>query len=113
MDEKSFELANAICGNPENAACLETTLSGPSIRFVTDCDFAITGATFANASLNEKPVEMNKKIHANAGEVLNCGFASNGLRSYIAFTGGILVPEVFGSRSTNLKSKIGGFPMEV
>lgn len=109
MDEMSFELANAICGNPENTACLETTLSGPSIRFVTECDFAITGATFANASLNGIPVEMNKKIHANAGEVLNCGFASNGLRSYIAFTGGILVPEVFGSRSTNLKSKIGGF----
>lgn len=109
MDEKSFELANAICGNPENAACLETTLSGPSIRFVTDCDFAITGAVFSNASLNGKPVEMNKKIHAEAGAVLDCGFASNGLRSYIAFTGGILVPEVFGSRSTNLKSKIGGF----
>ena len=109
MDEMSFELANAICGNPENTACLETTLSGPSIRFVTDCDFAITGAVFSNASLNGIPVEMNKKIHAEAGEVLNCGFASNGLRSYIAFTGGILVPEVFGSRSTNLKSKIGGF----
>ena len=109
MDEISFVLANAICGNPENTACLETTLSGPSIRFVTDCDFAITGAVFSNASLNGMPVEMNTKIHANAGKVLNCGFASNGLRSYIAFTGGILVPEVFGSRSTNLKSKIGGF----
>jgi KipI family sensor histidine kinase inhibitor len=109
MDEKSFVLANAICGNPENAACLETTLCGPSIRFVTECDFAITGATFANASLNGIPVEMNKKIHANAGAVLNCGFASKGLRSYIAFGGGILVPEVFGSRSTNLKSKIGGY----
>ena len=109
MDEISFELANAICGNPENTACLETTLSGPTIRFVTDCDFAITGAVFSNASLNGKPVEMNKKIHAEAGSVLDCGFVSNGLRSYIAFTGGILVPEVFGSRSTNLKSKIGGF----
>lgn len=109
MDEISFVLANAICGNPENAACLETTLSGPTIRFVTDCDFAITGAVFSNASLNGKPVEMNKKIHAEAGSALDCGFASKGLRSYIAFTGGILVPEVFGSRSTNLKSKIGGF----
>ena len=109
MDEISFVLANAICGNPENTACLETTLSGPSIRFVTDCDFAITGAVFSNASLNGIPVKMNKKIHAETGSVLDCGFASNGLRSYIAFTGGILVPEVFGSRSTNLKSKIGGF----
>lgn len=109
MDEISFVLANAICGNPENAACLETTLSGPSIRFVTDCDFAITGATFANASLDGIPVEMNKRIHAEAGSLLNCGFASKGLRSYLAFSGGILVPEVFGSRSTNLKSKIGGF----
>ena len=109
MDEISFELANALCGNKENAACLETTLCGPSIRFVCDCDFAITGAVFPHATLNGTSVEMNRKIHANAGAVLNCGFASKGLRSYIAFSGGILVPEVFGSRSTNLKGKIGGF----
>ncbi|MDY6396538.1 MAG: 5-oxoprolinase subunit PxpB [Treponema sp.] len=109
MDEMSFDLANSLCENPENRACLETTLCGPSLLFVTDCDFAITGAVFPEASLDGKPIEMNRKIHAKAGSLLHCGFASKGLRSYIAFSGGVLVPEVFGSRSTNLKGRIGGF----
>lgn len=109
MDQISFALANQICGNEKNAACLETTLAGPSIRFVTACDFAITGAVFENATLDGMRIEMNKKISAKAGSLLSCGFASKGLRSYIAFSGGLLVPKVFGSSSTNLKSKIGGY----
>ncbi len=109
MDEISFDLANKICGNEKNAACLETTIAGPSIRFATDCEFAITGAVFENALLDGVRIEMNKKISAKAGSVLNCGFASKGLRSYIAFGGGLLVPKVFGSSSTNFKSKIGGY----
>ncbi len=109
MDEKSFALANRLCGNPENAACLETTLCGPEIRFINPCDFAISGADFACATLDGNPVQMNKRLHAAAGSVLKCRFASKGLRSYIAFSGGLLVPQVFESRSTNLKSKIGGY----
>ena len=95
MDQISFRLANMLCENDENAACLETTLSGPDISFVNECDFALTGAVFEAATL--------------AGSKLSCGIASKGLRSYIAFSGGILVPELFGSRSTNLKSKSGGY----
>ena len=109
MDQISFALANKICGNEKNAACLETTLAGPLIRFVTACDFAITGAVFENATLDGMRIEMNKKISAKAGSLLSCGFASKGLRSYIAFSGGLLVPKVFRSSSTNLKSKIGGY----
>ena len=109
MDQISFALANQICGNEKNAACLETTLAGPSIRFVTACDFAITGAVFENATLDGMRIEMNKKISAKAGSLLSCGFASKGLRSYIAFSGGLLVPKIFRSSSTNLKSKIGGY----
>ena len=109
MDQMSFALANEICGNEKNAACLETTLAGPSIRFVTACDFAITGAIFENATLDGVGIQMNKKISAKAGSLLSCGFASKGLRSYIAFSGGLLVPKVFRSSSTNLKSKIGGY----
>ena len=109
MDQISFRLANKLCENDENAACLETTLSGPDISFVNECDFALTGAVFEAATLDGQSIEMNKKYHAAAGSKLSCGIASKGLRSYIAFSGGILVPELFGSRSTNLKSKSGGY----
>ena len=109
MDKASFDLANALCGNEENAACLETTLLGPKIRFTSDCAFAICGAAFDGAALDGVHVEMNKRIFAKAGSVLECGSASKGLRSYIAFGGGVLARKIFGSASTNIKSKIGGY----
>ena len=109
IDMTSFRLANRLCGNDQNAACLETTLSGPTLTFVNECDFVLTGAVFEAATLDGQSIEMNKKYHASAGSKLSCGFASKGLRSYIAFSGGILVADFFGSRSTNLKSKSGGY----
>lgn len=108
MDKGSFILANELAGNPINAACLEATLCGPEIQFTTDCTFALTGAKY-DATLSGKSVPMNTAVAAHAGDVLKCGFASGGLRSYIAFRGGILVPPVFASASTNLKSRMGGY----
>ena len=107
MDAESFARGNAILGNEENAACLETTVLGPSIEFVLPCEFVITGGE-CNATLNGKPVLMNKKYFAGRESILKCGFITKGLRSYICFKGGILVPEIFGSRATNLKSQTGG-----
>ena len=108
MDAESFALGNAILGNEENAACLEATALGPAIRFVMDCEFVITGGE-CGATIDNKTVCLNKKYYAPAGSVLKCGFITKGLRSYICFKGGLLVPEVFGSRTTNLKSKTGGY----
>ncbi len=108
MDKKSFALANSLVGNKKNAACLETTLKGPDISFTTDCVFAITGANL-NAQLDGSLVPMNTAVKCRAGSVLKCGFAGNGLRSYIAFKGGVIVPLVFNSSSTNVKSRMGGY----
>ena len=108
MDAESFSLGNAIAGNTDNAACLEATVLGPSIEFTLPCEFVITGG-ICNAALDDNLIEMNKKYQTHEGSVLKCGFIKKGLRSYICFKGGLLVPEVFGSRSTNLKSKTGGY----
>ncbi len=109
MDELSFKMANMLCGNLETVACLETTLSGPEIQFILPCDFAITGAVFENANLDDKHIEMNRVYHAGKGSVLKCGYSSYGLRSYIAFSGGVLVHKKFGSSSTNTKIRTGGY----
>lgn len=108
MDAESFRLGNALLGNEENAACLEATALGPTIRFILDCEFVITGGE-CSATLDDKTIYINKKYLAAAGSILKCGFIIKGLRSYICFKGGLLVPQVFASRSTNLKSKSGGY----
>ncbi|MFA6857142.1 MAG: 5-oxoprolinase subunit PxpB [Treponema sp.] len=108
MDRLSYAAANIIAGNEPGAAVLEMTISGPELRFTLPADFVIAGAP-VKAVLDGRSVPMNIRIHAGEGSILQTGFVSAGVRSYIAFTGGILVPEILGSRSTNSKCRIGGF----
>ncbi|HAH63332.1 MAG TPA: hypothetical protein DCL73_14690 [Treponema sp.] len=108
MDCVSYAAANMIAGNVPGTAVLETTLAGPDLRFTLPADFAITGAP-VRAALDGRPVPMNARVHAEEGSVLQTGFVSAGVRSYIAFTGGILVPEILGSSSTNSKCGLGGY----
>jgi KipI family sensor histidine kinase inhibitor len=108
MDRISYAAANIIAGNEPGTAVLEMTISGPELRFTLPAGFAITGAP-VKAVLDGRPVPMNTRIHAGEGSILQTGFVSAGVRSYIAFTGGILVPEILGSCSTNCKCRLGGF----
>ena len=107
MDRHSFVLANRLVGNPDTEAALELTLSAPHIRFTTPCDIAITGADM-QPLLDGTPVPQNTLVHARAGNILTGAFAVAGLRSYVAFRGGISVPPVLGSRSTNVQCGLGG-----
>jgi KipI family sensor histidine kinase inhibitor len=108
MDRISYAAANSIAGNPPGSAVLETTLAGPELQFTLDTDFVITGAPLAPV-LDSVPVPLYTRVHAAAGSILQTGFPTAGLRSYIAFSGGILVPEVLGSSSTNCTCRLGGY----
>jgi antagonist of KipI len=108
MDIFSLRIANLLAGNPAGSACLEATLTGPGITFDTSCTVAITGADMQPA-LNGEPVRNWESILCEKGDFLNFGAIRSGCRSYIAFSGGIDVPVVMGSRSTFLRAKTGGY----
>lgn len=108
MDVRSFKIANLLLDNPENEAVLEFTMIGPTLEFTSDTIIAITGGDF-EPKINKEPVEMYKAIYATKGDILEFGSAKTGSRGYIAFSSYINVPVVMGSRSTNMKSMIGGF----
>lgn len=93
MDECAMILANIIAGNIPKAAVLESTLLGPEVEFNGECDFCITGAD-QNATLDGTPVALYTKVHAKAGSILALSAAVSGLRTYIAFAGGIIAPSV-------------------
>ena len=61
------------------------------------------------AEIEEQPVEMNRAVTAKQGDVLNLGMAVKGCRTYLAVSGGFLVPLVMGSYATNIRCEIGGF----
>lgn len=108
MDHDAYEAANYLVGNKRGEAVLEATLMGPSIRFEADCICAVTGADMGTM-IGNKPVEPYRPFWVQAGQVLTMGHAKTGCRGYLAVQGGIDVPVVMGSRSTNLKCGLGGY----
>lgn len=108
MDRDAYEAANYLVGNKHGEAVLEATMMGPSICFERDCICAVTGADM-DTKIGNKPVESYRPFWVQAGQTLTMGCAQNGCRGYLAVQGGFDVPVVMGSRSTNLKCRIGGY----
>lgn len=107
MDDYAFRLANRIVGNAPEAAGLEATLAGPTLRFHCDTVIALTGGTCA-AMLDGKPVQMWRPIGVRAGQTLETGRVSSGCRVYLAVRQGFDVPVYLGSRSTFALGQFGG-----
>ncbi|WP_026527291.1 biotin-dependent carboxyltransferase family protein [Butyrivibrio sp. VCD2006] len=108
MDKYSYRKANYLVGNKKDEAALEITLMGPELIFLSDNVFGYMGAEM-EATLDGEDVLRGRTYLAREGQTLKFGFAKNGIRAYLAFAGGVDVPVVLGSRSTNIKCSIGGF----
>ncbi|MBT0723393.1 urea carboxylase [Rosenbergiella sp. S61] len=107
MDDYAFRLANRIVGNHPDAAGLEFTLQGPTLRFHCDTVISLTGAD-CPALLDDKPIDYWQPIQIKAGQTLTLGRAQQGCRTYLALRNGFDVPEYLGSRSTFVLGQFGG-----
>lgn len=108
MDPYSHRLANALVGNSVEAATLEITLVGPELEFDDDRMVAVAGGEF-DVTINGEMVPSNATpFPIRSGSRLAFGSRKFGSRAYIAVSGGIESPPVFGSRSTHVPSKMGG-----
>ena len=108
LDAFALRIANLLVGNRQNQACLETMLLGPAMKAVSDTVIAVTGGNL-QPQRNRQPIEMWRSHFLKKGDIISFGSAVSGLRAYIAVAGGIDVPVVMGSRSTNLSSGFGGY----
>ena len=107
MDPWSHRLANALVGNPAEAATLEITLKGPELEFEDERIVAVAGAHFA-IEVDGKGQSPNTAFTVSAGARLRIGSRRAGARGYLAVTGGFAIPTVLGSRSTHLVGRLGG-----
>jgi antagonist of KipI len=107
LDTFSLRVANLLVGNPENDACLEITLFGFKVKTLTDVAIAVTGADL-QAYCNDKSLDVYTSYILKKGSILSFRGIRGGCRSYLAIGGGLYLPEVMGSRSTNLSSQFGG-----
>ena len=79
MDQRSAAIANILVGNDENEAVLEVTLMGPMMEFTEDNIIAVTGGNLV-PKVNGKDLPMYQAVLVQMG-----------------------------SKSTNLKLKVGGY----
>jgi biotin-dependent carboxylase-like uncharacterized protein len=112
MDSLALAAGNLLLGNEEGAAAIEVPVFPFQVRFTADCAFAVTGADCA-ARLDDQPLLPWWTHEARAGQMLQLGVPrqdGNWLasRAYLCLDGGIDVPQVLGSRSTQLRGAFGG-----
>lgn len=108
MDMDAYRIVNKLVGNHEGESVLEATLMGPTFQVEGEGLLAFYGADMP-ATLDGVPLERGKAYPVKDGQTVAFGMAKSGVRTYIAFAGGIDVPIVMGSRSTNMKCGIGGY----
>jgi biotin-dependent carboxylase-like uncharacterized protein len=109
-DRPAAALANRLVGNDPSAAVLETTAGGLRLRAERTVLVAVTGAPVPLV-VGGRPASLNAPLTLHPGAELSLGLPPVGLRSYLAVRGGIDVPEVLGSRSTDTLSGLGPAPL--
>jgi biotin-dependent carboxylase-like uncharacterized protein len=107
MDDLALAIGNILLGNDDNAAAIEIPILPFKLRFLEACDFALTGAD-CGARLDGVAVPPWWCLSAKAGQLLTLGVPQTDARVYLSLAGGIDVPLVLGSRSTQMRGNFGG-----
>ncbi|MBB4063869.1 5-oxoprolinase subunit C family protein [Gellertiella hungarica] len=107
MDRLALDIANLMAGNGADAAGIEISVFPFRLRFHADCQVAFAGAD-SPVTLAGRALPSLWSAPARARDELRIEPPTAGARVYLAFEGGLDVPLVLGSRSTDLKSGWGG-----
>ena len=108
LDKYAQIIANRLVGNDDNAPVIEITLGLAELVFESDTVIALQGADL-KAKLDDLPIYPGWSYAVKKGQTLTFASARNGFRSYLAIKGGIDVPSVMSSSSTDLGAGFGGF----
>ncbi|KWS03486.1 Allophanate hydrolase 2 subunit 2 [Lysobacter capsici AZ78] len=106
LDPGCAALANALVGNDDEAAVLEFTLQGPSLRLPRPLRIAVMGAA-CDVRFEGQALPQARPIDLPAGD-LRLGGMRDGVYAWLAVRGGFDLPRVLGSRATDLRGGFGG-----
>lgn len=107
MDPLALRIGNILLGNDDNAAAIEIQTYPFTIRFEVGTCFAVTGCDAA-IMLDDRIVLPWVVTAARPGQTLTIERPRTGARACLAISGGIEVPRILGSRSTQLRGGFGG-----
>ncbi|PYJ85114.1 MAG: hypothetical protein DME70_10100 [Verrucomicrobia bacterium] len=107
LDAHALRVANALVGNEDNAGGLEVTLGKLRFSFEDDRLIAWCGGEFSVRIADQNLPAGHAGLVAKDDEVIITAPNAGG-RAWLAISGGIDVPIVLGSRSTDLRGNFGG-----
>lgn len=110
LDPIAVRQANLLLGNSLDAAVLEFSVGPLVLRFSRDCAIALTGSGFITQSDHSDVSLLPGHVSfIAAGDIVTLSKPLvPGARTYLAVAGGIDVPAVMGSRSTDINARFGG-----
>jgi biotin-dependent carboxylase-like uncharacterized protein len=108
LDPTWLALANALAGNPPDAAAIEMRLAGPRLKSDADALFAIAGEVDARIAgeAGTHAVAAWRSHRLRAGEELRIDAVRSGV-AYLAFAGGIEGRRELGSRARYERADLG------
>ncbi len=109
-DPLSHALANLLVGNDTGAPVLEVTARGPVLVCTRSAHLAVVGHG-ATVTVDGRAVGAGRVFPLAPGQRIEVALGAGGLRAYVAVAGGVSVPSVMGSRSTDVLSWLGPGPL--
>jgi antagonist of KipI len=107
LDLHALRIANLLTGNAESAAGLEFTQGNIRLRFEDQRVLSWCGGDY-DVCVASQVVPPGHSALVLADDELSISGPRQGWRGWLTVSGGIAVPPVLGSRSTDLRANFGG-----
>jgi len=107
MDDFALRVGNRLVGNNQDEAGIELTFRGGEYLFMKDSVISVTGADL-NPKVDGQDIPIWESLLIRKGSRLFFGNPSKGIRAYITIQGGINIPIILNSKSTDMKVGFGG-----
>lgn len=111
LDPVALRIANALVGNPPDAAAIEMRVMGPTVEVDAEAvRMALVGTGAPLEIMGERRVEApsHQSIRLTRGRRLRIGSLSDTGVAYLAVEGGFALDPVYDSLSTYVRARIGG-----
>lgn len=111
LDRVSFQLANALAGNPPDAPALEILIQGPGFEVVAAAvRIALVGGSggLEISGQEKRIVPPGQSVRLDRGESFRVAPLGEAICAYLALEGGFAVAPSLGSASTYARGAFGG-----
>ena len=110
-DRTSLRQVNRAVGNDEGAAAIEITFGGLVVEVGDEAVCCCVGGAPGEVTVDGRGVGSHTVVVVSPGSRISVAPPRQGLRSYLAVSGGVEVPEVLGSRSHDVMAGLGPAPL--